>query len=74
MQELGINLDDQDSLPESRDASSENIVSENEKENKQSLEEDIVTNKDEDNVIDDSIESIPFISEPVKKKRTRSSK
>jgi high-affinity Fe2+/Pb2+ permease len=74
MQELGINLDDQDNLLESRDANSENIVSENEKEDKQSLEEDIVTNKDEDNVIDDSIESIPFISEPVKKKRTRSSK
>ena len=74
MQELGINLDDQDNLLESRDASSENIVSENEKENKQSSEEDIEANKDEDNVIDDSIESIPFIAEPVKKKRTRSSK
>ena len=74
MQELGINLDDQDNLLESRDANSENIVSENEKENKQSSEEDIETNKDEDNVVDDSIESIPFISEPVKKKRTRSSK
>ena len=74
MQELGINLDDQDNLLESRDASSENIVSENEKENKQSSEEDIETNKDEDDVVDDSIESIPFISEPVKKKRTRSSK
>ena len=74
MQELGINLDDQDNLLESRDANSENIVSENEKENKQSSEEDIETNKDEVDVVDDSIESIPFISEPVKKKRTRSSK
>ena len=74
MQELGINLDDQDNLLESRDANSENIVSENEKVNKQSSEEDIETNKDEDDVVDDSIESIPFISEPVKKKRTRSSK
>ena len=74
MQELGINLDDQDNLLESRDANSENIVSENEKENKQSSEEDIETNKDEDSVVDDSIESIPFISEPIKKKRTRSSK
>ena len=74
MQELGINLDDQDNLLESRDASSENIVSENEKENKQSSEEDVENNKDEDSVVDDSIESIPFISEPVKKKRTRSSK
>ena len=74
MQELGINLDDQDNLLESRDANSENIVPENVKENKQSSEEDIETNKDEDSVVDDSIESIPFISEPVKKKRTRSSK
>ena len=74
MQELGINLDDQDNLLESRDANSENIVSENEKENKQSSEGDIETNKGEDSVVDDSIESIPFISEPVKKKRTRSSK
>ena len=74
MQELGINLDDQDNLLESRDASSENIVSENEKENKQSSEEDIKTNKDEDDVVDNSIEAIPFISEPVKKKRNRSSK
>jgi hypothetical protein len=74
MQELGINLDDQDNLLESRDADSEHIVSENEKENKQSSEEDIETNKDEDSVVDDSIESIPFISEPIKKKRTRSSK
>ena len=74
MQELGINLDDQDNLLESRDASSENTVSENEKDNKQSSEEDIETNKDEDDVADDSIESIPFISEPVKKKRKTSSK
>ena len=74
MQELGINIDDQDNLLESREVGSENITSENEKDNKQSSEEDTETNKDEDDVVDDSIESIPFISEPVKKKRTRSSK
>ena len=74
MQELGINLDDQDNLLESKDANSENIVSENEKENNQSSEKDIETIKDEDVVVDDSIESIPFISEPIKKKRVRSSK
>ena len=80
MQELGINLDDQDNLLESKDASSENLFSENEKEkekeNIQSSEEETVTSKDEnkDDVVDQSIESIPFISEPVKKKRTRSSK
>ena len=74
MQELGINFDDQDNILESRGESSENIVSENEKDNNQSSQEDADTNKDEDDAVDDSIESIPFISEPVKKKRTKSSK
>ena len=74
MQELGINLDDQDNSVESRDISSENNISENDKEIKLSPEEDTETNKDEDDIVDDSIESIPFISEPVKKKRSRSSK
>ena len=74
MQELGINLDDQDNILESRGASSENIVSENEKDNKQSSQEDSDTNTDEEEENDDSIESIPFISEPVKTKRTKSSK
>jgi len=74
MQELGINLDDQDSLSETKDASSENNIVENEKEIKLNSEEDTETNKEDDDVADDSIESIPFISEPVKKKRTKSSK
>ena len=74
MQELGINLDDQDNLSEPKDASSENSVNENEKEIKLNSEEYTETSKDEDDVVDDSIESIPFISEPVKKKRTKSSK
>ena len=74
MQELGINLDDQDNLSETKDVSSENIITENEKEIKLNSEEDTANNKDDDDVVDDSIESIPFISDPVKKKRTRSSK
>jgi len=74
MQELGINLDDQDNLSEPKDESSVNSITENEKEIKSNSEEDKETNKDENDVDDDSIESIPFISEPVKKKRTRSSK
>ena len=74
MQELGINLDDQDNLSELKDTSSENTVIENEKENKLISEEDTETNKNEDDGVNDSIESIPFISEPVKKKRTRSTK
>ncbi len=73
MQELGINLDDQDNLLESKDASSENNSSENEKEIKLSTEENTENNKEEDDVAEESIESIPFISEPVKKKRTQSS-
>ena len=71
MQELGINLDDQDNILESRGESSENIVSENEKDNNQSSQEDADTNKDADDAVDDSIESIPFISEPVKKKKLK---
>ena len=74
MQELGINLDDQDNLSEPKNSSFENNITENEKDNKLNSEEDTETNKNEDDVVDDSIESIPFISEPVKKKRTRSSK
>ena len=74
MQELGINLDDQDNILESKGESSENIVAVNEKDNNQSSQEDADTNKDEDDAVDDSIESIPFISEPVKKKITKSSK
>jgi hypothetical protein len=74
MQELGINLDDQDNLSEPKYESSENIIVENEKEIKLNSEDDTETNKEEDDVADDSIESIPFISEPVKKKRTKSSK
>ena len=82
MQEMGINLDDQENLSEPRDNNSESIISENEKESKSSAYEDLEINKDKDKDkdkdtdtdTDDSIESIPFISEPVKKKRTRSSK
>ena len=81
MQELGINIDDQDNTIEPRDAISENIISENEKISKSTSEEDIETSKDEDietskdeDEDNESIQSIPFISEPVKKKRNRSSK
>ena len=75
MQELGINLDDQDDSLESRDENSEDIISENEKEKENKLSsQDTEENKEEDDAIDESIESIPFISEPVKKKGTRSSK
>ena len=74
MQELGINLEDQDNSVESRDTSSENNISESDKEIKLSPEEETENNKDEDVAAIDSIETIPFIAEPVKKKRTKSSK
>ncbi len=85
MQELGINLEDQDNSIETKDINPENSISENqnEKEIKLSTEESLenknkVENEDEKEEveadIDDSIESIPFISEPVKKKRNRSTK
>ena len=79
MQELGINLEDQDNSIEVKDINQENAISENEKEIKLSAEESLENkNKEEDadkdEVVDDSIQSIPFISEPVKKKRTRSTK
>ena len=75
MQELGINLDDQDNSLELRDTNSDNIISDNDKEKKLSLEEDTEANKsnEDDADAEDSIESIPFISEPVTKKRTKSS-
>ena len=77
MQELGINLEDQDSSIEAKDINPENSISENEKEMKLSTEESLENKnkvEDEEEDTDDSIESIPFISEPVKKKRTKSTK
>ena len=76
MQELGINLDDQENSIEPKDVSSENFIAENEKEKNLNTEENLEKNKTdvEDEDIDDSIESIPFISEPVKKKRKTSSR
>tara|TARA_B100000579_G_scaffold158429_1_gene128869 strand:+ start:2290 stop:2733 length:444 start_codon:yes stop_codon:yes gene_type:complete len=76
MQELGINLDDQDSSIETKDITTESVSSEEDKDESSTEEdnpEDNKTSHDDDDV-DHSIESIPFISEPVKKKRTRSSK
>ena len=74
MMELGINFEEQESSDNSKLSNNENSNSEENKDaslevSQKSEEEDI---KEED--VDQSIESIPFISEPVKKKRSRSSK
>ena len=74
MQELGINLEDQYTSIETKDDSSENLTSEGDKEEISNEEENLDSNKTTDEDVEQSIESIPFISEPVKKKRTRSSK
>ena len=75
MVELGINLEDQDTANETKLSSNENTDIEDMKvtssdDNSKLLDDD--DTKDED--IDESIESIPFIAEPVKKKRIRSPK
>ena len=74
MQELGINLEDQETSNQIKDNSSENIISEDNKEEISNEEENLDANQTTDDDVDQSIESIPFISEPVKKKRIKSSK
>ena len=74
MVELGINLEDQDTTNETKLSINENTDIEDMKvtstdDNTKLLEDDTT---DED--VAESIESVPFISEPVKKKRTRSPK
>ena len=74
MIELGINLEDQDNTDETKSSNNENTnideIKELSGEENSKLVDDEV--KDADN--DASIESVPFISEPVKKKRTRTQK
>ena len=74
MVELGINLEDQNTTDENKLSSDENanvdeIKDASSDDNPKLVEDDI---KDED--VDESIESVPFISEPIKKKRIRSQK
>ena len=74
MIELGINIEDQDNTDETKSSNNEN---ENINEIKdESIDENskLADDKVKDEIIDSSIESVPFISEPVKKRRTRSQK
>ena len=72
MVELGINLEDQDTADETKLSNNENLTVDEVKET--SIQEDskMVDDNTKDEDVDESIESVPFISEPVKKKRTRS--
>jgi len=76
MIDLGLNIEDHETTSEEKDTSSENIISEEAKEvlmeDNEKLGKEKVKEEDEEN--DQSIESIPFISEPIKKKRVKTSK
>ena len=69
MLELGINLEDQDSKDDELDNNNE-VNEESAEGDQEKLQvEEVVKDEDEQ-----SIESVPFISEPIKKKRPRTTK
>jgi len=73
MLELGINLEDQEASVDAKDTSVENPIS---KDKEVSIEGDEKLDSEQttEEEVDQSIESIPFMSEPVKKKIARTSK
>ena len=74
MLELGLSLEDQELSDDNKAIESENIHIENDKENSKNIKETLEVNNNEEDETEQSIESVPFISEPIKKKRTRSIK
>ncbi len=73
MVELGISLEEQDSSQESKVNNSENTNLEETKEEGE-VEKEKVQIENQDKEDEQSIESVQFISEPVKKKKVRTSK
>ena len=74
MLELGLSLEDQELSDDNKAIESENIHIENDKENSKNIKETLEVNNNEEDETEQSIDSVPFISEPIKKKRTRSIK
>ena len=74
MMEFGINLEDKDSSEDVKVLNNESVNSDENKEASSEDSQKLEEEETKDNDVDQSIESVPFISEPVKKKRTRSSK
>ena len=75
MVELGINLEDQDTTDETKLSNNENLTVDENKDTSSSEEDSKLMDDDtKDEDVDESIDSVPFISEPVKKKRARSQK
>ena len=73
MLELGISLEDQDASDEAKLSNNENLTVEDIKDKSSEEYSKLMDDDTKDEDIDESIESVPFISEPVKKKRIRSS-
>lgn len=74
MIELGINIEDQEGSDEIKVTNSDNVNLEESKEASDEDSEKIQLEDTKDEEDEQSIESVPFISEPVKKKRSRTSK
>jgi hypothetical protein len=76
MLELGINLEDQENSEDLKSTDSENVILEDAKKSSENDNDNEKTELEnaKDEEIDQTIESVPFISEPIKKKRTRVSK
>ena len=74
MMEFGINLEDQDSSEDVKVVNNESVNSDENKEASNADSQKLEEEETKDNDVDQSIESVPFISDPVKKKRSRSSK
>ena len=66
MVELGINIEENTNFDEQKQSTSNEQTSDTDNET--------IEVNDNDKAEDDSIESIPFIAEPSKEKRTRSTK
>jgi len=76
MLELGINLEDQENSEDLKSTDSEDVILEDAKKSSENDNDNEKTKLEnaKDEEIDQTIESVPFISEPIKKKRTRVSK
>lgn len=74
MIELGINIEDQDTTEENKSLNNENANINEIKDESSEEDSKLADDKVKDELIDSSIESVPFISEPVKKRKTRNQK
>ena len=74
MIELGISLEDQDSSVEAKVTNTDSVNLDEKSETSEGDNEKLQMEDSKDEEAEQSIESVPFISEPVKKKKSRTSK